>query len=89
MRFFQRVLFLLRPNKIIFAFFSAGTLPAADKIKFMRFFQRVLYLLVLKQILFAFLSVGTLPAADEKKIVCVSFIGALPAADKINDEGYI
>ena len=33
MRFFQRVLCLLLPNKIIFAFRSAGTLPAADKIK--------------------------------------------------------
>ena len=33
MRFFQRVLCLLRLNKIIVACFSAGILPAADKIK--------------------------------------------------------
>ena len=35
MRFFQRDLCLLRLSKKIFAFFSAGTLPAVDKIKFL------------------------------------------------------
>ena len=80
MRFFQRDLCLLRLSKKIFAFFSAGTLPAADKISYMRFFQRVLCLLRFNKIIVAFFSAGILPAADKIKVLCVSFSGFLPAA---------
>ena len=79
MRFFQRLLCLLRLNKI-FPFFSAGVLPATDKIKVMRFFQRLLYLLRFNK-MFALFSAGTFPAA--KKIYAFLSAGTLPAADKI------
>ena len=84
---FQQVLCLLRLSKTIFSFFSAGTLPAADKISFMRFFQRVLCLLRLNKIIVTFFSAGILPAADKIKVICVSFSGCFACCGSIKHLG--
>ena len=84
MRFFQRVLCLLRLNKIIEVPFSGCFACCGQNKSYMRFFQRVLCLLRLNKIIVAFFSAGILPAADKagallaatKTFICVSFSGS-------------
>ena len=80
MRFFQRVLCLLRLNKIIEVLFSGCFACCAKNKSYMRLFQRVLCLLRLNKIIVAFFSAGILPAADKIKFYAFLSAGALPAA---------
>ena len=87
MRFFQRVLCLLRLNKIIEIPFSGCFACCGQNKSYMRFFQRVLCLLRLNKrlnkLIVAFFSAGILPATDKIKVLCVSFTGCFACCGSI------